>query len=460
MSSVSTSRARRNWIEKFLGLFTEVRGGEGGMVLLLTLNVFLILTSYYIIKPVREALILNAPGGAEWKAYASAGQALLLLGAVPAYGWVASRVPRRTLINTVTIFFASNLVLFFLLINVIGQGGLALGLGFFLWVGIFNLMVPAQFWSFANDVYTVDQGKRLFAIVAFGASLGAVLGSVITDVLIEPIGLNQLLLVSCGLLLVALVITNVVESRRPDGDGRDVDPRPDTRPEPEPDTEALTGDGGFTLVMKHRYLLLIALLMLLLNWVNTTGEYILGDTVKTAIEAQAEEQGIAADQVDQWVGQRIGNFYARFFSVVNVLSLTIQLFLVSRIIKYIGVRIALLFLPIIALGGYAVMAFYPVLSVVRWAKTAENATDYSLQNTLRQALFLPTTRAQKYKAKQAIDSFFVRAGDVLSALLVFVGTNVVVLSTPGFAMVNLVLVTAWLVVAFLIGREYARMTDD
>ena len=472
MSSVSTSRARRNWIEKFLGLFTEVRGGEGGMVLLLTLNVFLILTSYYIIKPVREALILNAPGGAEWKAYASAGQALLLLGAVPAYGWVASRVPRRTLINTVTIFFASNLVLFFLLINVIGQGGLALGLGFFLWVGIFNLMVPAQFWSFANDVYTVDQGKRLFAIVAFGASLGAVLGSVITDVLIEPIGLNQLLLVSCGLLLVALVITNVVETRRDDertasarteNGGSGQPPQgtpPDASSEPQPDTEALTGDGGFTLVMKHRYLLLIALLMLLLNWVNTTGEYILGDTVKTAIEAQAEEQGIAADQVDQWVGQRIGNFYARFFSVVNVLSLTIQLFLVSRIIKYIGVRIALLFLPIIALGGYAVMAFYPVLSVVRWAKTAENATDYSLQNTLRQALFLPTTRAQKYKAKQAIDSFFVRAGDVLSALLVFVGTNVVMLSTPGFAMVNLVLVTAWLVVAFLIGREYARMTDD
>jgi AAA family ATP:ADP antiporter len=95
--------------------------------------------------------------------------------------------------------------------------------------------------------------------------------------------------------------------------------------------------------------------------------------------------------------------------------------------------------------------------MVRWVKTAENATDYSLQNTVRQVLFLPTTREQKYKAKQAIDTFFVRAGDVLSAVLVFAGTTLFALSTRQFALVNIVLVCAWLVLAVLIGREYRRL---
>ena len=91
---------------------------------------------------------------------------------------------------------------------------------------------------------------------------------------------------------------------------------------------------------------------------------------------------------------------------MNIAGLLLQLFVVSRVLKYLGVRVAILVLPLIALGGYLVAAFYPVLAIVRWVKTAENATDYSLQNTVRQVLFLPTTREQKYKAKQAIDTFF------------------------------------------------------
>jgi AAA family ATP:ADP antiporter len=124
------------------------------------------------------------------------------------------------------------------------------------------------------------------------------------------------------------------------------------------------------------------------------------------------------------------------------------------------VKYAVLIMPLIALGGYAILAFYPVLTVVRWAKTAENATDYSLQNTLRHMLFLPTSRDQKYKAKQAIDSFFVRAGDVLSAVLVFGGTTYLALRPPGFALVNLMLVLVWLVLAMGVGREFHRRTAE
>ena len=182
--------------------------------------------------------------------------------------------------------------------------------------------------------------------------------------------------------------------------------------------------------------------------------------MKTSIESQADAAGIVGEGRGAWVGERIGGFYARFFRVVNILSLVLQLFVVSRVIKYLGIRVALMILPCIALGAYGILYAIPVLSVVRWAKTAENATDYSLQNTVRQALFLPTTREQKYKAKQVIDTIFVRAGDVLSALLVYVGVNVFALTTRQFALVNLGLVVVWLVIAIRIGKEYQRMTGD
>jgi AAA family ATP:ADP antiporter len=113
-------------------------------------------------------------------------------------------------------------------------------------------------------------------------------------------------------------------------------------------------------------------------------------------------------------------------------------------------------LPIIALTGYAILAFAPILSLVRGVKIAENATDYSINNTIRQTLFLPTSRDQKYKAKQAIDSFFVRAGDVLSAALVYAGVTFLGFSATGFARVNLLLAAIWVMLALAVGREYVR----
>ncbi len=444
-----TDRKTRSPLERTLGLFAEVRDGEGSTALLLMLNVFLLLTTYYIIKPVREALILSG-GGAELKSYTSAGQTLLLLGAVPLYAALASRFPRRRLINVVTVFFAACLGAFYLL----AQTSVPyLGVAFFLWVGIFNLMVIAQFWSFANDVYTPEQGKRLFAIVAFGASSGAVAGSWIAGRIIGPLGVYQMLLVAGALLLLTLVITNIVDARERQRAAAAGSRGGDTAV-PEND-EPLKEGGAFGLVLGNRYLLLIALLMLVLNWVNTTGEYILGKVVEGRAIAAVEAGTAGGLDVGQWIGK----FYADFFFVVNIVGVLTQLFLVSRILKYLGVRIALLVLPLIALGGYFVLAFVPVLSVVRWAKTAENATDYSLQNTVRNVLFLPTTREQKYKAKQAIDTFFVRTGDLLSAGLVAIGTTVFSFGPSQFAMVNLGLVAIWIGLAVMISREHAALTE-
>jgi len=478
------SPQRAKPVDRFLRLFTDVRDGESPTALLLTLNVFLLLTAYYVLKVVREALILTE-FGAEIKAYASAGQVLLLAAIVPAYGILAGKVPRRRLINVVTAICIGCLGVFFLL----GQTGISLGIVFFIWVGIFNVLIIAQAWAFANDVYTNDEGKRLFPLIGFGASAGAVFGSYLTRAL-ESVGTTQLFLVAAVLLGVALVITNFIdarERRRTESSVPDINTTGtlpaatgqfrtetgefkvpdseykkesglyevidlDAKEEPENGAPQSTG-GAMQLVFRSRYLLLIACLMMLLNWVNTTGEFILGRTVEEAAAA-AVAAGTAGGLSEQ---DFVRNFYGAFFSVVNLAALLAQLFLVSRIIKHFGMRVALLILPVIAFVGYAILAFFPILAAVRWAKTAENATDYSLQNTVRNVLFLPTTREEKYKAKQAIDSFFWRAGDLLSALLVLVGVNILLFQTRHFAIFNLVLVAFWIVLAVFIGRRYVRL---
>ncbi len=467
---MTTTRSKNN-IEKFLNIFTEVKEGEGTSAILLFLSVFLILTSYYIMKPVREALIL-AGGGAEVKSYSAAGQALLFLGLVPLYARLAGRFPRRQLINVVTCFFVGCLAVFYLL----ALSRVPLGVIFYLWLGIFNMMVVAQFWAFANDMYTPEAGKRIFVIIAFGASSGAVLGGMITDLLIEPLGVYQLLLVAGAVLLCSLVLTNIVDSR-------DKAERHRIEDRTEEINQPLGKGGAFRLVFKTRYLLLIALLMLFANWVNTTGEYILGRTVqkraeeiagdsriaekaneyvqKKLSEGSAKDKTIASmtsEYIQHYREEYIGKFYAKFYTVVNLAGLLIQLFLVSRILKYLGIRIALLVLPIIALCGYFVIAFIPIMTIIRWAKTAENSTDYSLQNTVRHALFLPTTREEKYKAKQATDTLFVRAGDVLSAVLVYVGTTWCAFQTSQFALFCIGLVIMWFALAVVIGIENKKMT--
>ena len=422
MSSTVAQLKRKSPLEYLLSVFATVHEGEGLTAFLMMLNVFLLLTAYYIIKPVREALILGS-AGAEIKSYAGALQALLFVVIVPLYSAFASRTNRVRLINGVTAFFISNLAIFYLL----GRLHFQLGVIFFLWVGLFNLMLIAQFWAFANDIYTEQQGRRLFAVVGIGSSLGAIMGARVAGWLFEPLGPYSMMLVAAGLLAVCMILTTWIHYR----EGRSSAARAEAA------RERIGTSGGFRLVFGHRYLLLIAILVLLNNFVNTTGEFILGKTVA--------EHAKSATNGETYIGQ----FYANFFFWVNLMGAFLQMFVVSRIMKFIGIGAALLFLPIIALGSYTLLAVVPILSFIRVAKIAENSTDYSLQNTARRALFLNTSRDAKYKALSAIEGFFWRAGDALSGLLVFVGTRLA-FNISHFAVANIVFVLVWVAVAVAI----------
>jgi AAA family ATP:ADP antiporter len=441
MRHAEIETSKRGIVDRSLGLFATVHRGEGRTALLLMINVFILLTAYYVVKPVREALILGE-SGAEIKSYASAGQAALFLLIIPLYGKWASRVNRVWLMNGVMAFFIANLGLFFIL----GRLGASLGIAFYLWVGLFNLMLVAQFWAFANDIYTQEKGERLFGVVGIGASLGAIFGAMLAGWMIEPVGPYSMMLVSAGLLGIAMILTNWIHHR--EKRSNESTPGASTSQATE---QPLGTTGGFRLILNNRYLLFIALLVLISNCVNTTGEFILGKTVAQSAQTMTTGAADAALAAKAY----IGHFYADFFFWVNLVGAGLQMFAVSRLMQWWGARTMLFVLPIIALGGYAMLAVIPVLGLIRVAKIFENSVDYSIQNTSRHALFLPTSREEKYKAKAAIDGFFWRAGDTVSGLLVFAGTQLA-FASRAFAAVNLVLVAVWIGIALAIARHGKR----
>jgi len=467
MASSENQSSDRSALERALSIVTEVRTGEGITAVLLTVTVFFLLVAYYVIKPVREGLILAMEGGAEKKSYASAAIALTLLFAVPAYSKVADKVSKHKLVVGMSLFFASHLALFWLLSHTSIRS--QLGLVFFTWVGVFNMMVVAQFWSFANDVYTQEQGKRLFAIIGIGASLGSAAGAYITKFLKDAIGLGvfELLLVAGGFLVLCAFLTHTVYQREKAlGVAAREREKKDQNAEKKEEAVTETGEGGFTLVRKNKYLLLLAAFSLVFTIVDTNGEFMLSTLVSERAKTAAAAQHIAGGELEKFTEGFIASYYGGFYLWVNLIGLVLQTFLVSRIVKLGGLKLAFFIYPFVALGSSLNNVLTPGLfgvdrlSAFRVTKTSENAVDYSLNNTVRNMLWLPTTTEIKYKAKQAVDTFFVRMGDVASAGLVFIFSARLALPVQSFSVINIVLVVLWLLIAVGIVRENARLSEE
>jgi AAA family ATP:ADP antiporter len=408
----------------------EVHDGEWRVVLVSFANLFLLLTAYYILKVVREPLILMS-GGAVSRSYARGLQAGLLALLIPAYSLLANRIDPARLVKWVTAFFVLSLVTFY----AFGHAGVPLGFPFFVWLGIFSTLSIAQFWSLQNDLMSEADGKRLFPLIAAGGTLGGIVGAQIAAHALRWLDPYQLMLAAAVALGACAALTHVMHHVGT-GDGRSssaagTPPPRDRR-------------GGFTLVLRDRYLLLIAASVVLLNFINTTGDFILAQMVNTKAHAIAH----AADR-----RQFIGAFYGDFQTYVSVLTAVIQFMLVGRLFKALGVGRCLFLLPAFAVGGYGASALMPLLGLVAVVKVVENSTDYSLQNTIQQTLFLPTSLDAKYKAKAAIDTFLVRVGDLGSTALVGLGVQLG-LSLVGFALANITAGALWLLVVARLARRH------
>jgi len=441
---------------RILKIFTEIKPGEAATALLLTLNVFLLLLAYYLIKPVREAMVLST-WGPYFRSYMAGAQAILFIFVVKGFSRLASKVPRQLLITWVTVFFISNLGLFCLFF-LWGMTDKTMAIIFFIWVGIFNIIIVAQFWSFANDIYTEEAGKRLFPMIAVGQTCGAVFGSIIAGTIIRPLGKNYAyptMLITGGILGICIGLTIFIHKREIKEIRRrasQLDAR--TLEEGLAKEKPLKKGGGFRLIFKSKYLLFYALLIFSLNYVNYMGE--------TLFNIGAKNAAVKAVQLGTTGGlsqaQFLGIIRTRYEFLYNLIALLVQLFLVSRIFKWIGVSGALLFLPIIALGGYSLVALLGAsLLLVKWVKGLENGLDYSLMNTTKGALFLITSREEKYKGKAAAESFFYRSGDAFAALCLFIGTTYLGFTTRNLAWLCVVVSMVWILFCFLVIREYKRI---
>jgi ATP:ADP antiporter, AAA family len=434
-----TGERTLNTFERCIALFTRVHAGEGRSIGILGLQAFTLMAAYYLIRPVREALILT-DGSAELRNYAVGIQALVLILWMPAYGLLMRRQSSIHAFQTVIAIFAGNLVIFFLL----GQAGIRFSFLFFVWASIFGVMVVTQFWAFATDLFHVRAGQRLFGVIAIGVTAGAWAGSRIAAGAFDVVGPYGLMLAAAALLCAAVLLAGHARRAVP-AESRCNEAPANAR-------DCGNGDlaarwlGGLAVIARSRYLVGIAALVVLLNMITSTGDYLLSSWLTE----------IARQESPDDAGSYIGRFMGDYCSTITLAGFLIQLLLVSRVIDRAGVARALMVTPVVFLAGSLVIGIVPVFAFLQSVLIVQKSLDYSLLNTTRSALLLPATRVEKYQAKTAIDTLFYRLGDLLSTLIVFVG-----LKLAGDARVELVWVivalsAAMVGIAWFIGREYRR----
>ena len=406
-------------------IWSDFKSPEGKATFQFAVRLFLILLAYYLMKPVREGLILDG-GSAVIRSYALAGQAALLLILVPFYSHIIKHLQGDKLFHAVTIFLASNIMLFYFL----GSAGYNIGVPFFIWLGIFSVLQISQFWTMVSDYHCVESGKRLTSYIAIGGSLGAMIGAMVAKFMYLQLGSYGLMVLASAMLVVAVLIPTTNTSMRKETASHS-------------DDESISHLlGGLKRVFDTSYLRWIAASDVLLNLINSTGEFILADFVT------AEKSG-----------DEIGAFYANFYLYVNIATLVLQAFVVRPLYQAIGVGGALISLAVLNLAMYISVLAFPVLAWFAIVKMADNSIDYSVANTTKQILFLPLDRFTRYEGMLAINTFFTRFGDLIQGGVIMLVISVLALPTIFLVGTNIASCLLWVFVTFNVSKRFKAWTE-
>ncbi len=434
-----------------------MRPHEGATSLILVANIFLILVAFYLVKPVREGWLAVTDIGdltkLEIKAYSAFAQSLLLIGILPTYARLAAKWNRHDLILRVGILFGIILFGFWLT-----QPGLILGrtpvfgILFYLFVGIFSVTLVAQFWAFSSDIFGAARGARLFPLIAVGAALGATLGSWLGQKLVSlrSVDAFDLILVALVPLAASLALAMVTDRRGTYGDPSSW--TTDRWEEP----AAPSGEGPFRLIFRHRYLSATALMIVIFTWVVTSGDNILFGIVQSTLAENLADLRNDPEAFRLAMQESTAAFYGDLYFWINVITLILQAFVVSRILSAGGMQALLYTTPFISLAAYASMVFVPFIGLIKALKVAENSSTLSIHNTARHMLWLPTSKEMLYQAKPTVDTLFVRLGDGMAAVTILIGTRIFHLGNVGFVLINIVLVLVWIALSAYLHREHAR----
>ena len=409
-----------------LGRLLRLGRGELVPVLWSALYFFGLLAGYYVLRPVRDAMgIAAGVGSLQWLFTATF---LVMLAAVPAFGWAAARLPRRRLLPTVYLFFIANILIFFLLFQM-GTARVWVARAFFVWLSVFNLFVVSVFWSFMADIFTPAQGRRLFGLIAAGGSAGAIAGPGVTAVLAEALGPVNLLPVAAGFLGVALVCIarlNAWAAAGADANARAV------------------GGGiweGVKEVATSRYLLGVCAFLWLFTSLSTFLYF--------------QQAHIVAAVLPDAAGRT--RLFAAMDLATNGLTVIAQLLLTARIVAKIGVGRSLAALPALVAVGFGALAAAPVLPMLVVFQVLRRSGNFALTKPTREMLFTVVDRDAKYKAKNFIDTVVYRGGDALSGWF-FAGLAALGLGVSAIAWAAVPIAVIWLYTGLLLGRRYASMT--
>jgi AAA family ATP:ADP antiporter len=412
-----------------------VEPGERAPVLWAAACFFLLLCSWYTIRPVREAMGLT--GGIDdlkWL-YVATMTAMFVVN--PIFGFVVARLPRRRLVPGVYAFFAINLAAFFLVFRAQGGDDVWTARTFYVWASVFNLFVLSVFWSLMADLFTLEQAKRLFGIIGVGGTAGAIVGAATAWNLAEEIGEVNLMLISVALLVAAggcgLRLASFRHTRT---DGADEDAAADlpTRG---------SAFAGFMHVLGSPYLLGVSLFLLFLTLGSTIVYFVQAELVEEMFDSRDERTSV----------------FALIDLLTNVLTVLIQLFLTGRIIRLLGVGWTLALLPAVTVLGFLALAAAPVLVTLVVFQVARRASNYALSKPARESLFTVLTREDKYKAKNFVDTFVYRGGDVVGVGFKYV-TEAAGLGVVGVSALCAPLMLVWIGLSLLLGRAQRRRAGD
>ena len=414
----------------------QVEPGEGRPLLWSFSYFFALLCSYYIIRPMRDEMgILSGVENLQWL---FTGTLLAMTAAIPLFGWVSSRFLRRQFLPYIYFFFIVMLLLFYSLMG--GQvKPVYVARAFFIWASVFNLFIVSVFWSFMADLYSNAQARRLFGFIAAGGTVGALTGPALTALLVQPLGARNLLLVSALFLSWAILcIARLSVWSELNSTGKDAPT--------EKQKEQLISGGiwaGIALVVRSPYLLGICLLMLLFTTLATFLYLMQAQIIRDAF-ADSEQRTAVFALIDL---------------AVNALTLVLQVFFTSRLIKWFGLAAVLAIIPVLLAIGFTLLGIAPVLVVLLVVQVVRRAGNYAVMKPAREMLYVVLSREEKYKAKNIIDTVVYRTGDAVSAW-VYAGMRSIGMSLSGIALIAVPLALVWAWIAFALGRQQARLDKD
>src|SRR5688500_17559822 len=415
-------------IYRLLRRFLDVRPAEIRALGWSWLYIFAVLSSYYILRPVRDDM--GVAGGIENLPWLFTGTLAGMIAVNPPFAALVARLPRVRFIATAYRFFISNLLIFAILLNAASaEQNIWLGRLFFIWTSIFNLFVVSVFWALMVDIYDSEQSKRLFGFIAAGATLGGIVGSSITASLAKQVSPVYLLLISAALIEVA-----VFGVRRLSRISQALHRQPAMRSD-----QALIGGSvfsGLTHALKSPYLINVSIYILL---------FTITSTILYFQQAEIARQSFA----DR--GARTA-FFARIDLWVNLLTLGAQLFLTHRLLHRVGVAVTLAILPALSILGFATLASVPTIAVLVGYQVLRRAGNFAFARPTREVLFTVVPREDKYKAKSFIDTVIYRLGDQVGAWS-YAGLGLLGLAMPGIALIAVPLSLIWLINAVWLGRR-------